>query len=78
MMKSSSMTILEQIGARLHEQALDVTHLRTALDVQMNRISHMYDHHGLPQAREGCLSPGPSTTARGSIASGGIANLKQK
>jgi hypothetical protein len=65
-MKSSSMTTLEQIGARLHEQALDVTHLRTALDVRMNRISHMYDDHGLPQAREGCLFPRAFHDSKGS------------
>jgi hypothetical protein len=72
MMKSLPMTTLEQLDARLCEQVLDVTHLRAALDVQMNRISHMYEHHRLPQAREGCLFPGPSTTARGLIASGGM------
>ena len=40
------MTTLEQLDARLHEQILDVAHLRGALDVQMNRISQMYDHEG--------------------------------
>src|SRR4029079_8894613 len=32
----------QQLDARLHEQILDVAHLRGALDVQMNRISQMY------------------------------------
>jgi hypothetical protein len=32
----------QQLVARLHEQMLDVAHLRAALDVQMNRISHLY------------------------------------
>jgi len=43
MLKSPPMTPLEQLDARLHEQTLDITHLRAALDVQMNRIFQMYD-----------------------------------
>jgi hypothetical protein len=46
MMTSLPMTALERLDARLHEQVLDVLHLRRALDVQMNRISQMYDHEG--------------------------------
>jgi predicted metalloenzyme YecM len=56
MMKSLPMTSLEQLRARLHEQALDVIHLREALDLQMNRISHLYDHEGLTETRERCSS----------------------
>jgi len=44
MMTSRSMNALQQLDARLHEQILDVAHLRGALDIQMNRISRMYDH----------------------------------
>jgi len=40
------MTALERLDARLHEQIHDVAHLRGALDVQMNRISQLYDHEG--------------------------------
>ena len=46
MMTSSPMTTLRQLDTRLHEQILDVAHLRGALDVQMNRISQMYDPQG--------------------------------
>ena len=44
MMTSRPMRTLRQLDTRLHEQILDVAHLRGALDVQMNRISQMYDH----------------------------------
>ena len=43
---SIPMRTLQQLDARLHEQILDVAHLRGALDVQMNRISQMYDPQG--------------------------------
>jgi hypothetical protein len=46
------MTTLEQLDARLHEQVLDVAHLRASLDIQMNRISHIpVEFHVLPRAR---------------------------
>jgi hypothetical protein len=77
MMKSLPTTTLERLGARPHVQARDVAHLRAALDTQVSRISQMYDHHGLPQARECCQFQRPRTTATGVIASG-IANSKEK
>ena len=46
MMTSRPMRTLRQLDTRLHEQILDVAHLRGALDIQMNRISQMYDHQG--------------------------------
>ena len=46
----------QQLVSRLDEQTLDVAHLRTALDVQMNRISHMYIAVGAP-SREHRPSP---------------------
>jgi hypothetical protein len=45
-MPSLPMRTLQQLDTRLHEQILDVAHLRGALDLQMNRISQMYDHEG--------------------------------
>ena len=39
-MATSAALALSELVSRLHEQTLDVANLRTALDVQMNRISH--------------------------------------
>ena len=41
-MATSAGSALTELASRLHEQTLDVANLRTALDVQMNRISHLY------------------------------------
>jgi hypothetical protein len=52
MTKSRAMTTLEQLDVRLHEHVRDVVNLRTALDIQMNRISHIYAEPGVqPHAR---------------------------
>jgi hypothetical protein len=52
MTMSLAMTTLEQLDVRLHEHARVVLNLRTALDIQMNRISHMYAEPGVqPHAR---------------------------
>lgn len=53
MTKSLAMMTLEQLEVRLREHARDVVNLRTALDIQMSRISQMYAEPGVqPQARQ--------------------------
>ena len=52
-MAKSAASTLERLVSRLHEQTLDVVNLRTALDVQMNRISQMrVNVDMLPEARK--------------------------
>jgi len=67
MMKSQPMTTLERLDTRLREQVLDVTHLRAALDVQMNRISEMYDHdrHDAYARTLPVPAPAPASHRRG-------------
>jgi hypothetical protein len=53
MAKSLTMTTLEQLDVRLREHTRDVVNLRTALDIQMNRIYQMYVEPGVqPHARQ--------------------------
>ena len=47
-MATSAGPTLQQLAWRLHEQTLDVTNLRTALDIQKNRISHTYVELDVP------------------------------
>ena len=47
-MINSAATTLRRLEARLREQVCDVVNLRLALDVQMNRISNMYDDREVP------------------------------
>ena len=42
----TAMSTVQQLDTRLHEQILDVAHLRAALAVQTTRISQMYDTEG--------------------------------
>jgi hypothetical protein len=52
-MATSAGATLQRLVWRLHEQTLDVANLRTALDIQRNRISHMYvELDVLPPARQ--------------------------
>jgi hypothetical protein len=78
MMKSLPMTTLQQLETRLHEQTLDVTHLRAALDLQMNRISHMYDHDALWHAGERCQFQRPRMRGTSAVASAAVGNSKEK
>jgi hypothetical protein len=59
------MRTLQQLDTRLHEQILDVAHLRGALDIQLNRISQMYDHQGDAARLEHCASATAGTGIRG-------------
>ena len=65
MMTPRPMRTLQQLDTRLHEQILDVAHLRGALDVQMNRISQMYDHQGDAARVEHYASTTAGTGIRG-------------
>jgi hypothetical protein len=65
MTKSSAM--IEQLMARVHQQALEMASLRAALDIQFKRIAHMQAELDLlPHARKrrqmlrGLLSHSPS------------------
>ena len=40
-MRKSPLTVLQQLDARLHQQALEVEHLRAALDIQFQQIAYM-------------------------------------
>jgi predicted DNA-binding ribbon-helix-helix protein len=50
-MATSAGLTQKQLVSRLHEQTLDVANLRTALDVQMNRIAHTFAADDKPGRR---------------------------
>jgi uncharacterized coiled-coil protein SlyX len=50
---NTALGVLHEFGTRLREQALEIAHLRAALDVQFQRIAQMQaELDRLPQARK--------------------------